>query len=144
DQPVTFYTLRIEANQGRVAHAFAEPMIVRVTISNISEFPITIGADGVIRPDLWFDVTFRGVAQQAIPGAAYDRIAREVVLKPHASLSQLVRLDQGQVSQGLASSPFPAMQLIYDVRTNPALTASGVAPGGQIAMASKPIEREPF
>jgi tetratricopeptide (TPR) repeat protein len=144
DQPQTFYSLRVEANQGRVAHAFAEPMIVRVTITNNSEYPITIAPDGVIHPDLWFDVTFRGVAQQAIPGAGYDRIAREVVLKPRASVSQLVRLDQGQVSQLLASSPFPSMQLVFDVRTNPALTAGGVAPGGQIAMSSKPIERDPF
>lgn len=143
DQPQTFYTLSAEPL--KIAHTFGEPMLVRATIKNISDYPITLGPEGILHPDLWFDAEFRGVVQQMIPGAAYDRIGHEVVLKPHTSVSQVVRIDQGAVAQNLTASPFPAMQINLRVRTNPSTTgASGVGPAGQIVAANKFIDRREF
>lgn len=143
DQPQNFYVLKAEPL--KLSHAFGEPMLVRVSMQNISEFPITLGAEGVVHQDLWFDAEFRGVLQQNIPGAAYDRMGHEVVIKPHSTVSQLVRVDQGPVAQTMNGSPFPALQLILKVRTNPSTSSqTGVGPAGQIVQASKSIERNGF
>lgn len=143
DQPQNFYVLKAEPL--KLAHAFGEPILVRVSIQNISEYPITLGAEGVLHQDLWFDADFRGVLQQSIPGAAYDRIGHEIVIKPRATVSQLIRVDQGPIAQTFNSSPFPAMQLVLKVRTNPSTTSqNGVGPAGQIVTASKFVERNGF
>jgi tetratricopeptide (TPR) repeat protein len=148
DQPQSFYVLRAEPL--KIAHAFGEPMFVRISVQNISDFPITIGSEGtplegVLHPDLWIDVQFRGMVQQAIPGAGYDRLAGEVVLKPRSSISQIVRVDQGQVTQLLTASPFPSLQMVMQIRTNPLTTSqSGIGPAGQVVQGSKMIERDRF
>ena len=141
EAPGSFYTLRCEPM--RISHGFGEPMLMKVTIENKSEFPITIGPEGVIRQDLWFDAEFRGIVSQNMMGAAYDRIDREIVLKPHASTSKVVRVDQGSLSQLMVSSPFPALQVTFRVRTNPSTSGNGLAPAGQIVQ-SKSIERSGF
>ena len=143
DQPQKFYVLKAEPL--KLAHAFGEPILVRVSIQNISEYPITLGAEGILHQDLWFDADFRGVLQQSIPGAAYDRIGHEIVIKPRSTISQLIRVDQGPIAQTLNSSPFPALQLVLKVRTNPSTTSpNGVGPAGQIVTASKFVERNGF
>lgn len=139
-QPASFYTLKVDPV--RVSHAFGEPMLVKVTIQNTSAYPITIGPEGVLHPDLLFGAEFRGVVQQSITGALYEHIEHEVVLKPHATLTQMVRIDEGSIAQVLSGSPFPAMQIMLRVRTNP--SPVGMGPAGQIVQASRSIERRSF
>ena len=141
DTPGSFYTLKIEPL--RVSHAFGEPMLMRVSIENKSEFPITIGPEGVIRQDLWFDAEFRGIVSQNMMGAAYDRIDSEIVLKPKSVTTKIVRVDQGNLSQLMTSQPFPALQVTFRVRTNPSTSGNGLAPAGQIVQ-SKTVERSGF
>ena len=143
DQPQNFYILKAEPL--KLAHAFGEPILVRVSIQNISEYPITLGVDGILHQDLWFDAEFRGVMQKSIPGAAYDRMGHEVVIKPRSTVSQVIRVDQGLVAQAMNGSPFAALQLILKVRTNPSTSSpTGVAPAGQVVQASKFVERNGF
>jgi hypothetical protein len=144
EQPQNFYSLKLEPVVP-ISHNFGEPILVRVTLHNMGEYPLTLGADGVIHADLWFEADFRGVMQQSLPAAAYDQMRHEVILKPHASVSQVVRVDQGQMLQLLSSSPFPAMQINMKVRTNPsAASSTGLSPAGQIAQGGKYVERNSF
>jgi tetratricopeptide (TPR) repeat protein len=125
DAPQSFYQLKAEMVGGRVLFPFGEPMFAVVTIRNVSQFDITIGPEGVIHNDLWFDAQLRGLVQQMITGAAYERIGQVLVLKPGQTISQTVRMDQGQLSQVLAGYPNPTLSFFGQVRTNPRENGSG-------------------
>ena len=127
NQPTSYY--RITAEVLRVAHKYGEPMLGRVRITNVTDYPLTIGENGVIRPDLWFDARLGGLSTQAFPGVAYDRIARAVVLPPKTAVEQVVRIDQGALGATLSSNPSVSTQVLATVMTNPVSTANGVAPG---------------
>jgi hypothetical protein len=73
----------------------------------------------VIRNDLWFDAQLRGLVQQTVMGAAYERITQVLVLKAGQSVTQTVRLDQGQLAQVLSANPNPTITFYGQVRTNP-------------------------
>ena len=104
DYPGAFYALRVEPV--KTSHQYGEPILVRVTVQNISEFDLTVGADGIIRDGLWFDAQQRGISSQPFPGIAFDRLAGPVVLpvnyvvyeggvlfrtSPHNSIARHVR-----------------------------------------------------
>jgi hypothetical protein len=125
EAPQSFYQLKAEMVGGRVLFPFGEPMMAVVTIRNVSNYDITIGPDGVVRNDLWFDAQLRGLVQQLVTGAAYERIGQVLVLKPGVSVSQTVRIDQGQLAQVLAGYPNPTLSFFGQVRTNPAGNSSG-------------------
>ena len=142
DKPETFY--QIDCEPGRVGHAYDDPMLAIVKLMNVSPVPLTIGAKGVIHPDLWFDVQLRGLEQQNLTGIAYDRIARRTVLQPGESTEQVVRLDQAKLAQVLAGNPLIAMQLSFTIVTNPTSSATGIIPGaaGQRELIRKFLVRE--
>ena len=125
EAPQSFYQLKAEMVGGRVLFPFGEPMFAVVTIRNVSQFDITIGPEGVIHNDLWFDAQLRGLVQQMITGAAYERLGQVLVLKPGQTISQTVRMDQGQLSQVLAGYPNPTLSFFGQVRTNPRENGSG-------------------
>jgi hypothetical protein len=125
EAPQSFYQLKAEMVGGRVLFPFGEPMFAVVTIRNVSQFDITIGPEGVIHNDLWFDAQLRGLVQQMITGAAYERIGQVLVLKPGQTISQTVRMDQGQLAQVLAGYPNPTLSFFGQVRTNPREAGSG-------------------
>jgi hypothetical protein len=119
DAPQNFYDIRAEMVGGKIGFEYGEPILARVQIRNKSPYDITIGAEGVIHNDLWFDAQLRGLVQQQITGAAYERLSQVLVLKPGASVSQTVRLDQGQLAEVLAGNVGPAITFTGQVRTNP-------------------------
>jgi hypothetical protein len=128
DKPQSFYSLRAEAD--KVAHAFGEPMMGKVSIQNISEYDLTIGDDGVIHPDLWFDVNIKGVANAQRAGIIFERITKARVLHKGQTVTQPVRLDAGELGQSLLNTPMYGMQLYFSVYTNPTSAARGaVVPG---------------
>jgi tetratricopeptide (TPR) repeat protein len=119
DAPQNFYVLNAGMADAKVIFAYGEPMFARVTIKNISPYDITIGPEGAIRNDLWFDAQLRGIFQQVITGAAYERLSNVLVLKPNQTVTQTLRLDQGQLYDVLARNPNPAITFYGHVRTNP-------------------------
>jgi len=145
DTPQSFYRLTVEPLH--VAHPFGEPIIVRVSVQNIQQaggMDITIGNDGVLHPDLWFDGQLQGIASQPVPAIAYDRLDQQMVLHPGQVASKLVRIDQGQFADVLKSNPVPPFEFSVRVRTNPATNAaSGCGPAGYSAE-SRMIERDAF
>jgi tetratricopeptide (TPR) repeat protein len=140
DQPNLFYSLRIEPVRSSVP--VGEPVLMQVTIQNIREYPLTVGPEGVIHPDLWLDAQLRGIAPQVFPAEAYGRIAGPLVLLPRETLYQIVRLDQNLLLRQLEDYPAASFQISAMVMTNPATIGGQVAkgPAGHQAI-SKLFER---
>lgn len=141
--PNTFYTIKASMDKGQILFPFGDPIIAVVWIKNTSTFDLTIGADGVIKSDLWFDAQMRGLVQQTVSGAAYDRLSQKMVLKPGETLEQRVRLDQGQLYQVLMGNPTPTLAFYGQVRTNPRADGSS-APCGYGVQFSAITERAGF
>jgi tetratricopeptide (TPR) repeat protein len=142
-----FYNLI--ANPRRVSGGFDEPALVDVSIKNISDYDLSIGQDGAIRSDLWFDVAVQGGSNPTFSGTAYDRIAGPLVLKAHqfdkTGTDQIVRVDAGPLAQFLEDRPTIDISMLFSVLTNPIGQAAGVAPGpgGYRNQFSSPMERLP-
>lgn len=141
DRPHDFYILR--GDPLKVSHAYGEPIIARVTVQNIGKYDITIGPEGAIRPDVWFDVVLRGIQQGGYLGVAFDRLTRHVVLKPRQSIVQDVRVDQGQLPAALQQSAAVAIPLFFSLFDNPLTLPTGIAPGpgGQRQQFMRPVNR---
>jgi hypothetical protein len=120
-------------------------MLARVTLSNVGQQDIAIGAGpaGVIQPELWFDAQLRGVAQQGFPGLAYDRIMSRTILRPRESISQIIRIDQGDLANILKRTPVGLLIVDADVILNPLLSQEGVrlGPGGVYTPFAKMFSR---
>ena len=144
DQPQLFYAVRIEPVAGRVSVPIGEPVLVQVTIYNTSNFALTLGAEGVVHPDLWFDAQTRGVQPQFFPAEAFARMGGPMVLAPKSGVaSQVVRLDQAQLLGILERNPAAHFQITASVMTNPTQVGGQVRPGpaGTQVQLSKLMER---
>jgi hypothetical protein len=119
---------------------------VQVALQNISNYDLTIGEDGLIKPGLWFDVQLTGLVQKAITGVAFERITDSLVLKPHQAIIRTVRIDQGGLAVLLSQNPGPPIPMRVTVRTNPtpARDAVGSGGGGQAQDLAKGMERAAF
>jgi tetratricopeptide (TPR) repeat protein len=126
DQPQTFYTIRM--SPVRVEVPTGEPVLVQVTVQNIGAYPLTVGPEGVIHPDLWLDAQLRGVQQRVFPAEAYSRLTGAIVLEPRDYITQVVRLDQSELANELEKFPQANFQISAMVMTNPATL------GGQITL----------
>jgi hypothetical protein len=127
DSPATFYTMRADPLQ--VSHNFGDPLLVRVTFQNIGAYDLSVGPEGTLHPDLWIDAQQRGVAQRDFTGVAYDRITEQLVLKAGQSMSQVIRIDQGQLTPFLMTNPAITVPLTVSVVSNPVGSTSGATPG---------------
>lgn len=121
------YTLRVEPTSGAVP--FGDPMLATVRLLNTSDHDLAIGPQGVLRPELWFDAQIMGLDQQSFPGVAYDQITDQLVLRPRGAITQIVRLDQGDLHQALLQAPGAVTYLSGDLITNPLTIPQGVVPG---------------
>jgi tetratricopeptide (TPR) repeat protein len=141
DHPEMFYAIRPEPV--KVSHGFAEPMNIRVTLQNLTDYDLTIGPDGMIKPDFIVNARQRGIGDQVFPLVAHDEFRQVTVLKARTGISQLVRLDQGQLGDYLSLRPNASVQLGVDVITNPVVTQQAVFPsaGGYRNQMPRVIER---
>jgi tetratricopeptide (TPR) repeat protein len=94
DQPQSVYSLHVEPVL--VGSYTGEPVLAKVTIDNLTSTDLTIGPDGVLKPELLFKVTPEiGAKPQSFD--AFDNIAGPTVLGGHSQFSQTIRLDQTQL-----------------------------------------------
>ncbi len=146
ESPEQFYTVRGEPV--RPSFGFGEPMFCRVTISNTGNYDITVGPNGLLKPDLWFDAQLRGLVQQQLSGVSYDRITETQVLRPKQSVTKFVRIDAGALNDVLTTNPTPSVQIFVSIVTNPTATgeknAVGPGAGGTKAQVSRIFSRGPF
>ena len=143
DYPSAFYSVRLDPL--RITHQYGEPILLKVTVQNVSEHDLTIGDDGIIRPDLWVDAQFRGIASDPFPAVAFDRLAGPIVLPAKKSMSQVIRGGQGPLAEQLAANPTSSHQITFTVTTNPTSAdgAGSVMPGpaGQKVSTARLVER---
>jgi hypothetical protein len=141
----SFYDL--VAQPLHVSVGYDEPALARVTIKNVGDYDLSVGPDGAIRPDLFFDVATQGGNNPFYPGVAYDRIAGPLVLKAHQldqpGTDQVIRVDTGKLSSFLETQPTIAVTMLFSVYTNPVGQQAGVAPGpgGYRKQFTSPMER---
>lgn len=138
----SFY--KVTAEPLKVSHKLCEPMLARVTVQNISDYDISLGVDGTLKPDLWFGAKLQGVASQSLATVGYDRMGQLMVLKAKSgTVSQVVRLDDGEVGPILMGNPIPAVSLMFNVFTNPVPVETGIAPGpgGQRVQFTRVVDR---
>jgi len=119
DTPQNFYTVRVDPLQ--ISHDFSEPVLAQVTIQNVSDIDLPVGANCVLHPDLVFDVEQPGAqGPVSFPSCAYDRITEQVVLKAKKSMAMRVRIDQGQqLTEYLLLHPWQPVLMRIAVTTNP-------------------------
>jgi tetratricopeptide (TPR) repeat protein len=143
DQPQQFYSMRVEPVAGRVSVPLGEPVLVQISIHNISSFPLTMGPEGVIHQDLWLDAQTRGVQQQFFPAEAFARLSGPMVLPPKTGITQVVRLDQSQLLGLLERFPAANFHIMALLMTNPTTVGGRVQPGpaGQQVALAKLMER---
>jgi hypothetical protein len=127
DTPQQFYL--IIGTPVKLPHKLGEPMLATVTLQNISPFDITVGPQGVISPDLFFDDWIGMNGTKTFPRAAYDRIANVLVLPKGTMSSQVVRLDQGPITAALRERPSSDVAMFARVTTNPTARGADVVPG---------------
>jgi len=143
DQPRLFYTVTAESLQ-TIVH-FGDPLMARVTLTNVTDHDLVIGFGGPIEPPLWVDATVSGIAQQQFQAVAYDQITGPIVLRSHGSTSQIIRIDQGALGELIRQRANGSMIVSGNLMTNPSRYPQGIAPGpgGQYVVFSRTFVREP-
>jgi len=145
--PENFYAIRVEPLQ--VTFDFGQPVLVKVTLQSINNYDITIGPEGVVHRDLWFDALLKGGIGQTIYGATFDRMGQALVLHPGRSISQIVRVDDQQLATIFFSVPQNAIPIDFTLLTNPISLADKKGVQAQSGMCGyrvttmNPIERKP-
>ena len=140
-RPQRFYSLRAEPL--KVSHSFGQPLLVRFTLQNNSEYDLTIGSKGIIKPDLCIDAQLQGANRGIFPGACIERLTDVLVLKPRQSITRVVRVDQNDLFLQLRQNPTTAIILSITLRTN--VISPGVCGAcGQAAGSTRFIERSGF
>jgi tetratricopeptide (TPR) repeat protein len=90
--PKTFYDVQVAPL--KPTFEFGEPVLVRVTLQNLSGVDLAIGDDCAIHPELWFDARLTGMLNQGFYGVAIGRLDQRLVLAPGDSVSTVLRIDQ--------------------------------------------------
>lgn len=136
-RPQGFYSLRCEPL--KISHAPCEPLLARVTLQNNSEFDLTIGDDGIIKPAVCIDAQIQGSGRQVFSGVCVEHLSDLLVLKSRQNISRVVRVDQNRLAEFLQMNP-AAVTLGLAVRTN-ALSPVGSGPCGYAALSTGLMER---
>ncbi len=146
-----FYNLRVEPL--KVVHVQGEPIYARLTLRNTSVYDLTIGQDGIIPAEVWidgkvelFDAKTQNLVTHKLANVLCERVDEQLVLKPRATITQLMRVDQGLLYRMLQDpqSLIPPASLNMIARTNPLPLEGGMVglPGCYAVPFSKPIERQ--
>jgi tetratricopeptide (TPR) repeat protein len=95
EKPQEFYALHVEPAQDHVGSYIGDPLLAVVSIRNFSDYDLTIGPDGVLKPELLFTIKPKVGANPTF--SAFDMIAGPTVLTGHGKIDQIVRVDQTQM-----------------------------------------------
>lgn len=127
-QPDKFYVPVGTAT--KLPYRLGEPLLANVAIRNLSDFDLPVGPEGIIKPDLWFDTRVSLGEERVYPMSGYDKIVGPLVLKRRGSTSQVVRMDQGKMTEELRERPAASVNIFVTVMTNPMVRPDfRVAPG---------------
>jgi tetratricopeptide (TPR) repeat protein len=135
EQPQSLYSLHVEPVA--VGSYTGEPLLAAVTIDNLTSNDLTIGPDGVLKPELLFKVEAQ-IGAKPPSFDAFDNIAGPTVLPSHSQFSQIVRIDQTQLLAFMNTQSDFAFQISGVLTTNEVVNRLG---GYQVAF-FKPFFRE--
>ena len=132
-EPRGFYTTTVAPLKS--TFKFGEPILVRVTVQNVSPVDLAIGDDCAVHPELWFDARLRGMMDQGVTGIAVGRLDQRLVLGTGDTVSTVVRVDQDALRTLFANDPRIDLAVDLSLVINPQLAPS---PGknGQIQAVS--------
>jgi hypothetical protein len=148
--PKSFYA--IDVAPIKPVFEFGEPVLVRLTVQNVSDVDLAIGDDCAIHPTVWFDARLAGMYNQDIPGAAVAQLDKRLVLAPGEMVSTLVRVDQDGLHPFFSVNPNIDLMVNLSAVVNPVqvrrsnqVQAPSAQPGvgGYVQLASEIIAREP-
>jgi tetratricopeptide (TPR) repeat protein len=106
-KPQNFYAIRVDPHP--VGSYLGEPLLADVSVRNISDYDLTIGPDGVLKPDLLFRLEPK--LDKSPSFSAYDTIAGPTVLASHETTNQTVRLDQTQLLAYLSNQDLQQFEI---------------------------------
>jgi tetratricopeptide (TPR) repeat protein len=115
--PRNFYDVQVTPL--KPTFGFGEPVLVRVTLQNMSNADLAIGDDCAVHPTLWFDARFRGMMDAGVFGAAVGRLDQRLVLAPGDVVGTIVRIDQDALQQVFSGDPSRDLLLDLSLVMNP-------------------------
>ena len=115
EKPQNFYAVHVQP--ALVGSFPGEPLLAQISIQNLSGSDLTIGPDGVLKPELLFTVTpLQGDKKPSF--TAFDTLAGPLVLGTHSRLDQIVRIDQTQLLAYLNTQSGQAFEITGTLATN--------------------------
>ena len=116
-EPKGFYSMQVTPLKS--SFQFGEPILVRVTMQNVSSVNMAIGDECAVHPELWFDAHLRGAMKQGVAGVAVGRLDQRLLLPPGDSVSTVVRVDQDALHQLFVDNPKIDLSVNLLLVTNP-------------------------
>ena len=96
-----------------------EPILAKMYLKNASAYDLPIGPEGVIKPDVWIGCRVTLAKEMVFPYAGSARLSGPLVLRANQIISQVVRVDQGPVSEALRERPSASVDVNVTLTTNP-------------------------
>lgn len=139
--PQAFYAIHVEPI--KTSFQYDEPMLVRVSLQNLTNLSLTIGDNALIKPTVLFNAQQRGIGDQTFAGIAFAELSGGIVLHPGEEMGQVIRVDQGAFGLMLLNNPEIALQFALVAVTNPipAKDRLFIGLGGYPAQMPRIIER---
>jgi tetratricopeptide (TPR) repeat protein len=125
-EPKAFY--QVQVNPVKAAYKYGEPILVRVSLQNISSVDLAIGDDCAVHPELWIDAHMRGTLANNIIGAAIGRLDQRLALAPNDIVSTVFRVDQDALFPYFNNNPNLDLLVNLTLVVNPTHIAQS-APG---------------
>jgi tetratricopeptide (TPR) repeat protein len=97
--PADFYSVNVRPVSRGVA--YGEPLLGQVSLTNLTDQPLTVGDEGVVKPSFLFAMT--PALPDAVAVYSFDHYAGPIVIQHGASMVQTSRVDQTQLIEVLES-----------------------------------------
>ncbi len=94
-EPKNFY--QVQVTPVKAAYRYGEPILVRVSLQNISNLDLAIGDECAVQPELWIDAHLRGTRADSVIGAAIGRLDQRLALAPNDVVSTVAPRRSGCV-----------------------------------------------
>jgi tetratricopeptide (TPR) repeat protein len=119
-------------------YGIGDPMTLTVQITNVSNRPLPVGADGAIKTTIGVTDVVRDV--KAMGMYAVENLQRVYRLPPRGTIRGTIRLDQGRVGNLFASNPIRSFENSFSIITAPRGTtdAPQLGLGGQVITLQPP------
>ncbi|HUB25893.1 MAG TPA: hypothetical protein VL992_10730 [Tepidisphaeraceae bacterium] len=127
-QPQQFYSISVEPLSQQVG--FGQAILARVIVRNASNYDLTIGEDGTLKPEIVFDAAVHGIVEKQLNSVITDQFWRRTLLPPGQQATQIVRLDMLGISDAINLQPQAAEELEFAVTSNPIIVKQAIVTGG--------------